>query len=610
MEFLLHRRSSSPLSSFEANDKSTVRPCPPASPPATLSVSLKRYHPFGYILMLHFDSNLTHPMAYLTQPLFMYRIYQAFLYLMKRISEAEMGGKQAETSNPRDRAPLSGGKLVDNRIPWRGDSGLQDGSEENLDLSKGMYDAGDAIKFGFPMAFTATVLSWSILEYGDQMNAVKQLGYAYNSLRWITDYLINSHPSENVLYFQVGDPGLDHKCWERPETMTERRPVTQVNTSFPGTEVAAETAAALASASLVFKENDPDYSSSLLTHARQLFTFADTYRASYSISIPQVQGFYNSTGYGDELLWAASWLYHATRDDSYLRYVTELNGQRFANMEITTWFSWDDKLAGTQVLLSRIIFFGAKDMPTVENLDLQMYRKTAELVMCGLLPDSPTATSRRTDVIGALVVTAAALTILKYLHFSKNNEAHPINKKYADALELALQFFDVQKGLIWITEWNPLHHAVASAFLAVLYSDYMLTSQTETLYCSGNSYKPDDLRNFAISQADYVLGENAMKMSYLVGYGSRYPLYVHHRGSSIPVNADTSCQDGFKWLYSDDPNPNIAVGALVGGPSLNDSYSDTRDNVKQSEPSTYNSALLVGLLSGLISTSSVVKSYT
>lgn len=92
---------------------------------------------------------------------------------------------------------------MDNRIPWRGDSGLQDGSEENLDLSKGMYDAGDAMKFGFPMAFTATVLSWSILEYGGQMNAVKQIGYAYNSLRWITDYLINSHPSENVLYFQV-----------------------------------------------------------------------------------------------------------------------------------------------------------------------------------------------------------------------------------------------------------------------------------------------------------------------------------------------------------------------------------------------------------------------
>ena len=92
---------------------------------------------------------------------------------------------------------------MDNRISWRGDSGLQDGSKGNFDLSKGMYDAGDAMKFGFPLAFTATVLSWAILEYGDQMNAVRQLGYANNSLKWITDYLINAHPSENVLYIQV-----------------------------------------------------------------------------------------------------------------------------------------------------------------------------------------------------------------------------------------------------------------------------------------------------------------------------------------------------------------------------------------------------------------------
>lgn len=98
---------------------------------------------------------------------------------------------------------VAAGKLVDNPIPWRGDSGLQDGSEEDLDLSKGLYDAGDLIKFGFPMAFTATVLSWAILEYGDRMKAVKQLDHAHDSLKWITDYLINAHPSPNVLYVQV-----------------------------------------------------------------------------------------------------------------------------------------------------------------------------------------------------------------------------------------------------------------------------------------------------------------------------------------------------------------------------------------------------------------------
>ncbi|XP_027347965.1 endoglucanase 2-like [Abrus precatorius] len=455
------------------------------------------------------------------------------------------------------------GKLQNNRVWWRGDSGVRDGSDEgNLDLSKGMYDAGDLMKFGFPMAFTATVLSWAILEYGDRMEAVKQLQYALDSLKCITDYLINAHPFAEVLYIQVGDPEVDHNCWERPENMTEERPLTQVNSSSPGTDVAAETAAALASASLVFKEIDFTYSEILLGHAQQLFTFADTYRVSYSVSIPQVGKYYNSSGYGDELLWAGTWLYHATKDPSYLDYVTEQNENTFGNLGSLSWFSWDDKHAATQVLLSRVNFFGASNIPDEENLDLQMYRETAEILMCNLLPDSPTASTNRTE-----------------------------------------------SGLIWVAPWNSLQHSVASAFLAVLYSDYMLTSQTETLYCRGKLYKPEDLRKFAISQADYVLGENPMKMSYLVGYGSHYPKYIHHRGSSIPVNATTGCKDGFRWFNSSYPNPNVAFGALVGGPFYNDTYNDLRNNSMQAEPTTYSSALLVALLSGLVASSSLVWSF-
>ena len=131
--------------------------------------------------------------------------------------------------------------------------------------------------------------------------------------------------------------------------MTEPRPLTQLNTSCPGSEVAAETAAAMASASLVFKKTDSTYSSTLLKHAKELFTFADKYRGSYSENIPKVATYYNSTGYGDELLWAASWLYHATDDDSYLKYVTGQNGEDYAQWGSPTWFSWDNKLAGTQV---------------------------------------------------------------------------------------------------------------------------------------------------------------------------------------------------------------------------------------------------------------------
>ena len=80
---------------------------------------------------------------------------------------------------------------------------MSDGNYVGVDLSRGMYDAGDHIKFGLPMDFTATLLSWSVLDYGDQMDAAHQLGEAQSSIRWIIDYLINAHPSRNVLYIHV-----------------------------------------------------------------------------------------------------------------------------------------------------------------------------------------------------------------------------------------------------------------------------------------------------------------------------------------------------------------------------------------------------------------------
>ena len=66
-----------------------------------------------------------------------------------------------------------------------------------------MYDAGDLVKFDFPMGFTATVFSCSILEYGEHMKAVEELEHARESVKWITDYLISAHPTAYVPYIQV-----------------------------------------------------------------------------------------------------------------------------------------------------------------------------------------------------------------------------------------------------------------------------------------------------------------------------------------------------------------------------------------------------------------------
>ncbi|KAJ7556622.1 hypothetical protein O6H91_05G090700 [Diphasiastrum complanatum] len=452
-------------------------------------------------------------------------------------------------------------------ISWRGNSALDDGSDAGLDLTGGLYDAGDHVKFGLPMAFTATILAWGILEYNIQYKATQQLDSAKDALKWITDYLIKAHPSSDEFFFQVGDPVVDHACWERAENIDISRPSYSLDPSRPGTEVAAETAAAMAAASLVFHNtDDPSYSQTLLLHAEELFALANNHRASYSLSFPSVQQFYNSTGYGDELLWAATWLYYATNNETYLYYATSQNGQIFAEWgQAPAWFSWDNKLPGVHVLLSRNQVLNPAQTTSLATAGLQKYKSTADDLMCAFLPDSPTATSQRTA-----------------------------------------------GGMLWVTQWNSIQHAVNSAFIILLYSDYLSTAAGGRLSCSGKNYDPQQLREFAASQADYILGNNPMKMSYLVGYGSNFPKQVHHRGASIPMNSQIyACKQGFMWLYSPSPDPNVATGGLVGGPFQNDSFIDYRDNPMQNEPTTYNSAALASLLAGLSSQPySVVPAFT
>ena len=52
-------------------------------------------------------------------------------------------------------------------------------------------------------------------------------------------------------------------------------------------------------------------------------------------------------------------------------------------------------------------------------------------------------------------------------------------------------------------------------------------------------------------------------------------------------------------MHSPTPNPNLLVGAVVGGPDLNDMFPDQRSDHEQSEPATYINAPLVGALAYL-----------
>lgn len=56
---------------------------------------------------------------------------------------------------------------------------------------------------------------------------------------------------ESIL--QVGDGGADHGYWGRPENMHMNRPAYKVDAGHPGSDVAGDTAAAMAAGSIVFK---------------------------------------------------------------------------------------------------------------------------------------------------------------------------------------------------------------------------------------------------------------------------------------------------------------------------------------------------------------------
>ncbi|XP_062218219.1 endoglucanase 5-like [Phragmites australis] len=469
-------------------------------------------------------------------------------------------------------AQRSGRLPYNQRVRWRGHSGLTDGLEQGVDLVGGYYDAGDHVKFGLPMAFTVTMLSWGVLEYGEGVAAAGELAHALQAIKWGTDYFIKAHTGPNVLWAQVGDGDSDHYCWQRPEDMTTSRRAYKVDAENPGSEVAAETAAAMAAASVVFRRaGDAHYAHLLLHHAQQLFEFADTYRGRYDASVEVVKSYYpSSSGYQDELLWAALWLHRATGRRDYLDYALanadDFGGTGWAVSE----FSWDIKYAGLQVLASELLVEEKERqlrLSDEQRAVVEQYRSKAEYYVCSCMNRNP------------------------------GGAEHNAGRTPA--------------GLLFIRPWNNLQYVSSAAFLLTIYSD-VLGALGQPLRCGQSdagageaAAEAGDVLAFAKTQADYILGTNPMRTSYLVGYGAAYPRRVHHRAaSSASYRHDSDfigCLQGFdSWYSARRENPHDLVGAVVGGPNAEDVFNDHRGAYMQTEACTYNTAPMVGVFSKLM----------
>ncbi|ESO91179.1 hypothetical protein LOTGIDRAFT_105269, partial [Lottia gigantea] len=391
-------------------------------------------------------------------------------------------------------AQRSGELPADNRIPFRGNSALDDEGHEEEDLSGGWYDAGDYVKFNLPMASATTLLLWGMERYKDSYVATGQLDKMYDSIRWPLDYFLKCWiPEKNYYYYQVGDPVADHAYWGRAEDMNMDRPAFKLTTSSPGSDVAGETAASLAAGSIVFKTEDSAYSEELLTAARGLYTFAKTYQGKYPL-----YNFYVSSGYRDELCLAAIWLYKATGESSYLN-----DAKSFVSAGVPWALSWDSKDAACQLLL----FEETRD---------SIYQTNVENFMDGWVSGS--------------------------------------SVPYTTC------------GLAFRDGWGSLRYSANAAFLGLLAAEDGIKS---TVY-----------REWAIGQVNYMLGDNKLDKSYVIGYSNNFPTNPHHASSSCP-SPPATCD--WSTYNSQQPNAFVLYGALVGGPDINDNYVDDRKKYEYTE---------------------------
>lgn len=417
-------------------------------------------------------------------------------------------------------ANRSGDLGPDNRLEWRQDSTLNDGSTVGKDLEGGYFDAGDHVKFGQPMAASVNMLAWGGVEYTKAYKQSGQLDELLDAVKWGTDYFLKAHETSggktDKLWVQVGEGGSqnDHGYWGSPESVEANttRNAFAIDTAHPGSDLAASTSSALAAASMLFRGVDDVYADELIQNAKQLFEFAETYQGKYSDSVPQASPFYTSwSGYGDELASGAAWLAKATGEESYLTKAEDYFKTQVGTLGDWSW-AVDNHSYGAAVILA-------------QESDDSFFKGQVE----GWLDK-----------------------------WANGNE----NVKYTPG------------GFAHRANWGSVPLTSSASFLAQLYND---TVKEDARYSK-----------FANDQVDYILGDNPANLSYMVGFGDKYPERAHHRGSSPNLSGNpTAVQE------------HVLYGAVVGGPGSPDDFShnDRRDDWVTNEVGTsYNAPLASALI--------------
>lgn len=461
-----------------------------------------------------------------------------------------------------------------------------------MELTGGMHDAGDHVKFCLPGSYAASTVGWGYYEFRDGYVDSGQQAHVEDILHWFNDYYLKCtyfDDNGDVLAFcyQVGEGNIDHNYWNAPELQNESlldfaRPAYFATVDTPASDMCAGVSASLAVNYLNFKDTEPEYAEESLNAAIKLYEFAVKTHSEiegYKVtSLGYDGGFYTSSYDYDELAWAAVWLYECTGNYDYINDIIAVDETVSGDMgahPYTGYFKriisdtgncwqniwvhcWDTVWGGVFAKLAPI---------TNTSRDWYIFRWNLEF-WAGMNPADAaaadfdvTTTSHKyfgpDDLIWNTSITADQIKDLPE----------------TDGAFLA----KTPAGFSMLNNYGSCRYDTAAQLCALVYA-----KETGDM----------TFADWSEGQMEYIMGDNPMDRAYIVGYSDTAASHPHHRASH-----------GSKTLNMDEPADQVHVlwGALVGGPDENDYHRDiTKDYIYNEVAVDYNAGF-TGACAGLYS---------
>ncbi len=437
---------------------------------------------------------------------------------------------------------MCGSDVDDNTgVLWRGNCHTTDTTtynEKKVDVTGGYHDAGDHVKFGLTLAYSASMLGMIYREYQEDFDELGQDEHIKLHLNRFADYfrrctVMDDKGKVKAFCYQVGDDVKDHEYWgepekqDKPENQGDRKDYIKFTSpDNPCTDIVAETAAALALHSIIFDD------SKSLTYAKALLDYAEN--KDNTMKCASTDGVYDGKSYVDDLALASYWLFVATKDFDYrTKYINYMSIKLNDDDEKSIWdelsegnMCWDNVCAANMIAL---------DYSTLDSLiESEIDKDRLSPVGYAYITDDSYGTARYNTTLQYL-----ALTLDKHRRSS-------VYKNWATG-QMNYLLGNNPAGKCYVIGYNDLsvkypHHRAASGYIGGAQAKTMPAHLMLGTLVGG----PLNDDSFDDDATKWMTNEVAL--DYQVGLvGAAVALYHAHKGNQ---NADKKKLHSLAYLRS------------------------------------------------------------